>query len=118
MDYRYEWGKTINKCEYILKNSKEEHSMMFKGDTSDWKRAYEIVNDKIFRQKLTFALNIINKEQEQILQLNSATKRYLIDNDKACCCVTPLVGHPRHDKAGELKKCGGCRLPFRIQFKE
>ena len=50
MAYRYEWGKVINKCEDILKNSKEEHSIMFKGDTHDWQRAYEIVNDEIFRQ--------------------------------------------------------------------
>jgi hypothetical protein len=62
MANRYEWGKVINKCEDILKNSKEEHSMMFKGDTHDWQRAYEIVNDEIFRQKLTFALKIIDTE--------------------------------------------------------
>ena len=33
---------------------------MFKGDTHDWQRANEIVNDEIFRQKLTFTLKIID----------------------------------------------------------
>jgi hypothetical protein len=62
MAYRTEWSKVILKCEKILENSKEEHSRIFKGDTYEWHRANEIVNDPIIRQKIEFALKIIDTQ--------------------------------------------------------
>ena len=92
-----------------------------------WEKEFDFYKEKLDEDKCEsldqlymshFETRQIRAFIEDLEILKHDNKHYLIDKEDACSCKRPIAAHPRHLKAGELNKCGGCQNPFRVQFRE